>query len=158
MLPSDTDAPLAWSAVVFPGEGYAWFALKDPGVLRQTILWVSNGGRFYPPWNGRHTGVLGIEEVTSYFHYGLAQSAKENPLSREGIQTAVNLSSETPLRIRYVMACISVPVGFRRISRINPVDGQDRVSLVDESGSEIDAAVDWRFVAAGTEEHRSRST
>ena len=65
LLESDPGLPFAWTAVTFSEEGYVWFALKNPRVLRQTILWISNGGRHYSPWNGRHVGVLGLEEVTS---------------------------------------------------------------------------------------------
>ena len=70
------DVPFAWTAVTFPQERYVWFALKDPRILRETIFWLSNGGRHYPPWSGRHVNVMGLEEVTSYFHLGLAESAR----------------------------------------------------------------------------------
>ena len=59
MLVSDAKAPFAWTAVTFPKERYVWFALKDPRVLRETVFWLSNGGRHYPPWNGRHVNVHG---------------------------------------------------------------------------------------------------
>src|SRR5690606_20883803 len=49
LLASDPALPLAWTAVTLPEEGYVWFTLKDPRVLRQTVLWISNGGRHYPP-------------------------------------------------------------------------------------------------------------
>ena len=64
MVVSDPSVPFAWTAVTFPKERYVWFALKDPKVLRETVFWFSNGGRHYPPWSGRHTSVLGLEEVT----------------------------------------------------------------------------------------------
>ncbi|HEY5792469.1 MAG TPA: hypothetical protein VIS74_04170, partial [Chthoniobacterales bacterium] len=80
--------PLAWTAAAFPREGFVWFALKDPRVLASTVFWHSNGGRHYAPWNGRHRGVLGLEEVTSYFHTGLAESAAPNPVSARGIPTS----------------------------------------------------------------------
>ena len=58
MLVGTTDSDFAWNAVVFPEEGYLWFCLKNPRVLQHTILWHSNGGRHYAPWNGRHRNVL----------------------------------------------------------------------------------------------------
>jgi len=70
MLSADPDLPFAWNAVTFPAQRYVWFSLRDPRVLRHTIFWISNGGRHYAPWNGRHTGVLGLEDITSYFHMG----------------------------------------------------------------------------------------
>lgn len=62
ILINDPNAKLAWTAVSFPDEGYVWFALKDPKVLASTLLWMSNGGRHYAPWNGRHHSVMGLEE------------------------------------------------------------------------------------------------
>jgi hypothetical protein len=79
MLVGEGRARLGWTAVACPREGYVWFALKDPRVLTNTVLWFSNGGRHYPPWNGRHVNTLGLEEVTSYFHYGLAESRRRQP-------------------------------------------------------------------------------
>ena len=57
------------------------------------MLWFSNGGRDYPPWNGRHVGVLGIEEGRSYAAYGHAASAADNPLTRPASRPR---SSSTP--------------------------------------------------------------
>ena len=91
MLVSDADLPFAWTAVAFPKERYVWFALKDPRILRETIFWLSNGGRHYPPWNSRHVNVMGLEEVTSYFHSGLAESARTNPISKKGFPTCLAL-------------------------------------------------------------------
>ena len=97
MLVSDPSLPFAWTAVTFPRERYVWFALKDPRVLRQTIFWLSNGGRHYAPWNGRHVNVMGLEEVTSYFHFGLAESARRNPVSQRGFPTCLDLNASKPL-------------------------------------------------------------
>ena len=97
MLVSDAKAPFAWTAVSFPRERYVWFALKDPRVLRETVFWLSNGGRHYPPWNSRHVNVMGLEEVTSYFHLGLAESARTNPISRKGFPTCLALNPKKPL-------------------------------------------------------------
>ncbi len=67
MITHEAAPDFAWTAVTFPAQRYVWFALKDPRVLRSTVLWHSNGGRHYAPWSGRHTGVLGLEDVTSLF-------------------------------------------------------------------------------------------
>ena len=112
MLVSDARLPVAWSAVTFPKERYAWFALRDPRVLGQTILWISNGGRHYPPWSGRHRRVMGIEDVTSYFHLGLAESVKANPVSRQGSPTSFTLEPHRPLVINYIMGTVKIPGGL----------------------------------------------
>jgi hypothetical protein len=134
MLTADARLPFAWTAVTFPREGFAWFALKDPRVLRQTIFWLSNGGRHYPPWNGRHTGVMGLEEVTAYFHYGLAASAGKNPLSAKGIPTCLQLDPKTPTVLNYIMAVAAIPKGFDRVAAITPAADGQSVTLVSRAG------------------------
>lgn len=118
-----TGAAFAWMAVTFPRQRYAWFALKDPRILHHTILWMSNGGRHYAPWNGRHVNVLGVEDVTSYFHFGLAESVNKNPLNRRGIATHVTLDPQRPLSVNYIMGVAPLPAGFDRISAIEAETG-----------------------------------
>ena len=81
-----------WTAVTFQRSAMLTLALKDPRVLSNTVLWMSNAGRHYHPWNGRHVSVLGIEDVTAYYHIGLDESARMNPLSKRGFATNVVLS------------------------------------------------------------------
>jgi hypothetical protein len=141
--------PFAWTAVTFPRERYVWFALKDPRVLRGTIFWLSNGGRHYPPWNGRHVNVLGLEEVTSYFHFGMAESARKNPLSKRGFATCVSLDPRKPLVVTYIMGVAKIPVGFDRVASIKAARGGHAVLLESDSGKQVEAAVELDFLPAG---------
>ena len=95
LLASNTQMEFAFTAVALPEAGYLYFQLKDPRRLRSTFLWMSNGGRHYPPWNGRVRNVLGVEEVTSFFHYGAKESAEPNALSDRGIATAISFNGGT---------------------------------------------------------------
>ncbi|MDL5046531.1 hypothetical protein QQ054_10850 [Oscillatoria amoena NRMC-F 0135] len=122
MMASDQSLPFAWTAVSFPREGCVWFSLKDPRKLRQTIFWISNGGRHYAPWNGRHTGVMGLEDVTTYYGAGIRESSGKNSFSRRGFPTSENLSAKTPFTISYIMACIPAPAGFGRVDKISATD------------------------------------
>ncbi len=144
MLSADPALPFAWNAVTFPRERYVWFALRDPGMLRSTVLWLSNGGRHYPPWNGRHTAVMGIEDVTSYFHYGQAESAKPNPLSRRGIATALKLSAKRPTTINYIMGVAAIPAGFDRVASIRAAKGG--IELVAANRSRAACPLDLDFL------------
>lgn len=144
MLVHESRADFAWSAVVMQEEGYVWFALKDPRVLRSTILWLSHGGRHYAPWNGRHTGVLGVEDVTAYFHYGLAESARANPVSRAGYPTVLKLSPRRPLTVNHIQGVAAVPRGFGRVKSIVPT--ADGIRIVPAAGAAIHAAVDTGFL------------
>lgn len=144
MLTADAKLPFAWNAVTFPAERYAWFALRDPRVLRHTILWISNGGRHYPPWSGRHVSVMGIEDVTGYFHYGLAESAKPNPLNRRGIPTALMLNPKKPAAIPYIMGVVEIPAGFDRVADIRRAG--EGIDLVAANGKRARCAVDVDFL------------
>lgn len=93
MLVDDPDVALGWATVVRPDQGDMAILLKPSAVLPQTMLWISNGGRDYPPWNGEHTGVLGIEEACSYGGSGWKRSITDNPLTDMGIPTALDLTA-----------------------------------------------------------------
>ena len=144
MLTADPKLPFAWNAVTFPRERHVYFALRDPRALRHTILWISNGGRHYAPWNGRHTSVMGIEDTTSYFHHGLAESAKPNSLSRRGLPTTVILSPIKPTAIHYIIGVAAIPMGFDRVKQIEQI--ADGVALIAANGKRARCALDVKFL------------
>ena len=147
-LVSDPAQPFAWSAVALPRSGYVFFALKDPRVLRETVLWLSNGGRYYSPWNGRHFNVLGVEDVTAFFHLGLAESARPNLLNRAGAPTAVSLSPKRPLRVAHILGLAAIPRDFDEVKSIVPHAGG--VKLTARSGRQVVTPLDLDFVAGTT--------
>jgi len=148
MLVSDPDLPFAWTAVTFPAERYVWFALKNPRILRNTVLWISNGGRHYPPWNSRHINVMGMEEVTAYFHLGLADSARQNPISARGLPTCLRLTVRKPLVVPYLTGVAAIPPGFDRVVAVQAAPGNRAILLQSASGRQVKAAVDLDFVQA----------
>lgn len=145
MLVSDAECEFAWSAVSFPDEGYLWFALKNPNSLRNTVLWLSNRGRYYAPWSGRHECVLGVEEVTTYFHYGLSESVAPNPVSDLGYSTSEKFDRSETYEIRYLFGIAATPLGFGRVDSIES-SGDHAVVIKDESDAAVEVTVDWRFV------------
>ena len=144
MVVHQARADFAWTAVTFPKEGWAWFAMKDPRVLRSTVLWMSNGGRHYPPWNGRHVNVMGLEDVTSYFHLGIVPSARPNPISRAGIPTSLALDRKKPLVVNYIMAVAALPRGFNRVKNI--LSGRGEVTLVSDAKQRVTVPIDTAFL------------
>ena len=147
MISSRARRGVAWTTVAYPEQGYVWFALKDPAVLASTVLWHSNGGRHYPPWNGRHRRVLGLEEVTSYFHFGLAESVAANPVSDRGIPTSLRLRRNRPLVVNVIMGVVPIPAGFDRVRTIEFTP--EHMVLQAESGVAVAHAVDAGFVGNG---------
>ena len=147
MVVSDDTVPFAWTAVSFPKQRFVWFALKDPRVLRETVFWISNRGRHYPPWNSRHVNVMGLEEVTSYFHLGLAESARPNPISRRGFPTCVRLDAGGPLAVNYIMGIAGIPAGFDRVASIEAQPGKQAVVMHSVSGKRTETPVDLEFLS-----------
>lgn len=141
---SNRGATRAWSAVSFPEQGFVWFSLKDPRVLNGTVLWLSNGGRHYAPWNGRHVAVLGVEELTGYFGFGMPESATENPFVRKGFATTVTMHPEKPTVVRTVMGVAPIDIQFGHVVAIEPT--KSGVEIVSENGSKVDVEVDTKFV------------
>ncbi len=144
LLVADPNLKLAWTAVAFPDQRYVWFALRDPRVLAATLLWLSNGGRHYPPWNGRHVNVLGVEDLTAYFHYGLAASAAPNLLTEAGYRTHHVLDPDRPFTLRYIMGVAPISDEFDRVAELKC--NSDHVTLVSTDGEETTVPLDVKFL------------
>lgn len=134
----------AWASVVFPEKKFVWFSLKNPAHLASTVMWHSNGGRNYAPWNGRYRGVIGIEDVTAYFHLGLTASLADNPWKEKGVPTALALTRSKATRIPYIMGVAPLPDGFDIVSTIQRMPTGIRLTAA--SGTHIDHAVDTTFI------------
>jgi hypothetical protein len=148
IIASDPSLAFAWTAFAVPEKNYVWFSLKDPRVLPSTIVWMSNGGRHYPPWNGRHRRVIGLEEVSANFHYGLAESSRSNPLNRAGVPTCIKLDPRRPLAINYIMAAARTPGGFDVVKSIDASRDSQSIRITSESGRTISMSLDVSFLGA----------
>lgn len=143
MLVGDPRLKLGWNAVTFPKQRHVWFALRDPQVLTGTLFWITNGGRHMPPWDGRHINTMGIEDVTSYFHIGLAQAAGENPYRRRGYATCAQLNPSRPLVVNYIMGVAGIPAGFDEVADIVPVPGGVELRAKSGKSARVKVAVDF---------------
>lgn len=72
----------------------------DASVLPSLLLWISNRGRSYSPWNSRNL-CLGVEPVASAFELGCHAALASNPINDRGVSTAVALDPNRPLEIAY---------------------------------------------------------
>lgn len=138
------EQPFAWSAAVL--NGYLWFALKNPADFPATLFWISNGGRPTAPWNGRHTGRLGIEEVCSHFCHGVDIS-REDRLAEENIPTTREFQKDQFLSLKMIQAVAPVPDNFGPVKSIAPLD-EHSVTITDENNHFIEVSLDWTFVAS----------
>jgi hypothetical protein len=125
-------AKLGWSAAVAIGDGFVFFAVKDATRLPETILWMSNGGRSYSPWNSRHRAVVGIEEAATAMH-ATGDLGGAGSTSSAGLATGLDLGGETA--IRYAFGAIAVPSGWSEIARVEAAE--DLLTLHDIGGGSV---------------------
>ena len=147
MLVEGGNQSLGWTAAARLDQGDVVLSLKNPADFPVTFLWFSNGGRDYAPWNGRHTGVLGIEEGRAFSIYGHAASIKANPLSDAGIPTSMTLDPNGSITVRHILGGVPLPMGWRDIADIGASDG--RLRLTNPDGATIDHPFDDTFLEAG---------
>lgn len=104
-----------WHAALFPGEpSRLWVSVRDRSSLPSTVIWMSEGGRDYHPWNGRHTGVLALEDVCSHFHYGLAESRHAHSPARP----TVGSLDDGPIVTRTAMTVLDLPEVVSRVDDV----------------------------------------
>jgi hypothetical protein len=138
---------LGWAAAVRPDAGDIVVSLKNPAVFPVTMLWFSNGGRDYKPWNGRNVGVLGIEEGRTFSAYGHAASIASNALSTSGVPTALQLQPGGTAEVRHVIGGVPLPAGWSEIASVEP--SAAALILLDVGGGRTEIPFDASFLAAG---------
>lgn len=106
----DPASQLGWTAVVRP-EGDLILALKNARALPMTMLWHSNGGRDYAPWNGRHTGCLGVEDGAALPVLGLSSRETPDPLTAAGQPALLTLAPQGTVEVRHILGAIRWPSG-----------------------------------------------
>lgn len=124
-----TDATLGWTSVEDLERRFLFLSLKNPSVLPVTMFWYSNGGRHYAPWNGRHIGVLGIEEGLCLGAAGYRAAVEANRLTDRGIPTSLQLTANGVAEIRHVIGAIPLDGELGTIKTLAPVDKTLRVEL-----------------------------
>jgi hypothetical protein len=77
-----------------------WSLTWDADVMPSCLLWMSNRGREYAPWDGENLCV-GVEPVISAFDLGSVASAASNPIASRGVPTAALFEPGVPKTFRY---------------------------------------------------------
>jgi hypothetical protein len=145
MLVEAAGRNLGWLCATRPDKLDLFISLKNPATYPVTFLWFSNGGRDYKPWNGRHFGVLGVEEGRSFSGNGHRASIEPNDLSRMGIATALTLDPDGEAEVRNVIGGLPTAAGFDLVSKVEASPG--RIEFVGSDGSRLAAPYDDAFLA-----------
>jgi hypothetical protein len=133
---------LGWAAAVKP-DGDMFLSLKNPADFPVTVLWFSNGGRDYAPWNGRHIGVLGIEEGRTTLQ-GHRASIDANPLSNAGTPAALTLRPHGRAEVRNVVGGLSLAAGQQPVAEIQ--SGNGVLALLFRDGKRLELPFDTSFL------------
>jgi hypothetical protein len=144
MLVEAEGSKLGWAAALRPDRADLFLSLKNPAVLPVTFLWLSNGGRDYRPWSGRHLGVLGVEEGCSLFGDGHKASIEPNDLSRMGVKTSIALDPRGEVEVKNVIGGIAVDPTYSGLVDVQTSSGQ--VALVDATGQSTVVPFDDGFL------------
>ncbi|HEV7255783.1 MAG TPA: hypothetical protein VGN97_22125 [Mesorhizobium sp.] len=120
---------LGWTAVERGTEGDLFLSLRDPKKLPLTMLWFSNGGRDYAPWNGRHVSVLGVEEGVGRAVLGASAREEPHPLEAAGVPTGLTLGDGEVTEVRHVIGSVAWAGG--RVAAVGPAEGGVRVTGAD---------------------------
>jgi len=107
-VPLAVDTEEILQLLEMPGEAALWNTQEGYRVrlkwnrehFPSALLWFSNRGRQFAPWNGRHLA-LGLEPICSAFDLGQQISAAANPISRRGVATARLFSAGERFVTRY---------------------------------------------------------
>jgi hypothetical protein len=134
--------PFAWTAATF--DDYVWFSLKNALDFPATLFWISNGGRSAHPWENRHLGRIGLEEVCSYFCYGL-EASRENRLAAFGVPTTRQFEASEIVRLPIIQGVALVELGFGQVTSIKPLDDHT-IEITGENGATVHAKIDWKFI------------
>lgn len=128
------DAQLGWTVVMRNAENDMIVVLKDARILPITMFWISNGGRDFSPWNGRHTGVLGIEDGCAAGGIGLKGAQMENRIKAFGVPTTIPLGDRHV--IPHAILSLPRPPGWSEVTSITLHD--DTLTISDLNGDQID--------------------
>lgn len=119
---------LGWTALSRNAEQDVVLTLKNRWTFPVTMLWYSNGGRDYAPWNGRHRGVLGIEDGRAS-PLGHAASIGENALRKADIDTSFDLDPNETVRVRHALGALPLSGDSPRVAGLSAENGVMTLTL-----------------------------
>lgn len=143
-VPATAAQPFGWTAVTF--GHYVWFQIKNVSDFPATLFWISNRGRSAHPWEKRHVGRLGLEEVCTHFSDGVDVS-REDRLAKEGVPTTRTFQRSQPVRLPIIQAVATVSPHFGQVQSITPA-GVNSLSLLGKNGEVVIVPLNWKFINA----------
>ncbi|HEY6632053.1 MAG TPA: hypothetical protein VIZ90_11425 [Rhizobiaceae bacterium] len=134
---------LGWTCVARGREGDLFLSLRNPARLPMTMLWFSNGGRVYAPWNGRHVGCLGVEEGLNRAMLGDSARRTPHPLDIAGVPTGLTLAPGGAVEVRHIIGQVPWD-GDGRIAGVTPV--AEGIAITSAAGKTATIPCDTAFL------------
>lgn len=141
---SQGNSELAWNAFSLPD--FLWLSVRRVADFPSTLLWLSNGGRPRPPWNGSHAGRIGIEDVCSYFHEG-ADRSRLDLLKADEIVTSRKFQLDQPTHIQHLQMAIPLDAPFGYVSNITYDSTKKSLLISGPHGKQINWPCPFSFSA-----------
>lgn len=79
----------------------------DKELIPTCLLWISNYGRKFAPWNGENC-CLGIEPIAGAWDLAQQSVNNDNAIVKEGVPTTVSLKAGSPITFNYQLAIESL--------------------------------------------------
>ncbi len=76
----------------------------DKSILPSCLLWMSNGGRDFAPWNGQNF-CLGVEAINSAWDLGPDALRGDTAIDELGVSSALTLYADSPVSFAYQFHC-----------------------------------------------------
>lgn len=138
--------PIGWNAAACPEKGYLWYSMKRIEDFPTTLYWMENRGRHGRPWSSRNV-CIGIEDALTCYADGAAVSSGDNDLSKAGVPTSFQFSSDTPKTLRIIEGVARISDGFNKVADIIVSSDRKNITFVDIHGKSVSSDVDVDFLS-----------
>lgn len=130
---SNPSKEFCYTTLGIPEEGYLYFQLKNPRNLGNNLVWTSNNGRYYAPWNGRVNGCIGLEEINGYFCYGITSLQEELPFMQKDYHMYDEFNEEEK-EYRMIQGIVEIDHDYPGVENIVKVD-EEHIAIIGKDGS-----------------------
>ena len=91
---------------------------------------------------------MGIEDITAFFHEGIAASCERSVLTRRGIRTCLERDTQGRLSISYIQGVARIAPGFTHVAAME--SGKRSIVLRSEEGERVEVPCHLEFLRQGT--------
>ncbi len=144
LITSNDEEKIGYTTLTYKNDGYVYFQFKNKQMLKHTMLWMSHDGRHYEPWNGTFGTVLGIEETTSYFHFGVKASRELNDVSKAGYATVIDMKSDERYEFKLANGVFPIDETFGHVKTVSVKNNE--AIFTGSNGGEVRVEIDPDFL------------